>query len=74
MIDLGHLSPHTSLTHKIDTGTARPVRRMPLGFQGEEEQHLKEMLEAGVVVPSSSEWASPIVLIRKKDGGVRCCA
>lgn len=70
--DLGHLS---AVTHKIDTGTARPlrqpVRRTPLGFQGEEEQHLQEMLEAGVVVPSSSEWAAPIVLVRKKDGGVR---
>ena len=31
------------------------------------------MLEAGVVVPSSAEWASPVVLVRKKDGGVRWC-
>lgn len=62
--DLGHLS---AVTHKIDTGTARPVRqpvrRTPLGFQGEDKKHLKEMLEAGVVV----------ILVRKKDGGVRWC-
>ncbi|KAL6491500.1 hypothetical protein MHYP_G00018450 [Metynnis hypsauchen] len=72
--DLGYLS---AATHKINTGTARPVRqavrRTPLGFQGEEEKHLQTMLEAGVFVTSSSEWASPVVLVRKKDGGVRWC-
>lgn len=72
--DLGFL---TAVTHKINTGAAgpvcQPIRRTPLGFQGEEERHLKAMLEAGVVTPSSSEWASPVVLARKKDGGVRWC-
>ncbi len=46
---LGYLS---AVTHKIDTGPAKPVRqplrRAPLGFQGEEEAHLREMLTAGV--------------------------
>ncbi|XP_036000896.1 uncharacterized protein LOC118565187 [Fundulus heteroclitus] len=72
--DLGYMS---AVTHKIDTGSAKPVRqpvrRTPLGFQGEEEAHLKAMLEAGVIMPSVSEWASPVVLVRKKDGGVRWC-
>ncbi len=72
--DLGKFS---ALQHSIDTGMAKPVRqpvrRTPLGFWNEEETHLKKMLEAGIVVPSSSEWASPIVLVRKKDGGVRWC-
>ncbi|XP_060758004.1 uncharacterized protein LOC132868818 [Neoarius graeffei] len=71
---LGYLS---AVTHKIDTGLAKPVRqpvrRTPLGFQGEEETHLQDMLRAGVITPSSSEWASPVVLVRKKDGGVRWC-
>ena len=34
---------------------------------------VQEMLEQGVAVPSKSPWASPVVLVRKKDGGVRFC-
>ncbi len=67
----------TAVTHRINTGAAgpvrQPVRRTPLGLQEEEERHLNTMLEAGVVTPSASEWASPVVLVRKKDGGVRWC-
>ena len=34
---------------------------------------LQQMLEAGIIVRSSSEWASPIVLVCKKDGSLRWC-
>ncbi len=72
--DPGYLS---AVTHKVNTGTTRPVhqpvQQTPLGFQGDEEQHLREMLEAGVVVPSSSEWASPVPVVQKKDGGFHWC-
>lgn len=47
------------------------MRRTPLGFQTEERQHLASMLLAGVIQPSTSEWASAPVVVRKKDGGVR---
>ena len=72
--DLGVFS---NVKHKIATGQAKairqPVRRTPIGFQGEEDVHLQKLLDAGLVVPSSSEWASPVVLVRKTDGGVRWC-
>ena len=67
----------TATEYTIDTGDAKPIkqqmRRVPLGFADEEEKYLKKMLDSGVIIPSNSEWASPSVLIRKKDGTVRWC-
>ena len=67
----------TATEHTIDTGDAKPIkqwmRRVPLGFADEEEKYLKKMLDSGVIIPSNSEWASPSVLIRKKDGMVHWC-
>ena len=73
-LELGSFS---HIKHSINTHGAvpikQPLRRTPQGFQGEEEQYLKDQLAAGVVVPSSSAWSSPVVLVRKKDGSVRWC-
>lgn len=71
------LGTFDAIEHEIDTGSARPIkqrmRRTPMCFANEEEQHLKKLLDAGIVEPSNSEWASPPVLVRKRDGNVRWC-
>ena len=63
--------------HHIDTGDAKPIkqpmRRVPMAFAGEEEKHLKKMIDCGVIQPSTSEWSSPTVLVRKRDGDIRWC-
>jgi len=73
-LDLGHF---TKIKHRIDTGDAPPVkermRRTPLGFEKEEEKHIKELLEKNIIQPSSSEWAAAPVLVRKRDGKLRYC-
>lgn len=48
-------------------------RCSPTVFQGEEEGHLEKRIKARVIQSSSSDWASALVLVRKKDGSVQWC-
>ena len=63
--------------HAIDVGSHKPVkqptRRVPAAFAEEEEQLIKQMENQGIIRPSTSPWASPIVLVRKKSGKIRPC-
>ena len=63
--------------HQIDTGNTKPVkqppRRIPLALQGKDKEAIEKMLKSGAIRKSTSPWASPIVLVRKKDGSVRLC-
>lgn len=66
-----------TISHQIPSGDAPPIRERhrqihPNLYQ-EVRTLLQGMLEAGIVHKSCSPWASPIVLVRNKDGSLRFC-
>ena len=66
-----------AIKHFIHTTDSSPVKqrpyRLPHAYWKEVKQELKAMFAEGVIEPSQSDWASPIVLVRKKDGFIRLC-
>lgn len=63
--------------HVIDTGTAAPVRlrphRLPLAKREAAERIIQDMAANGIIEPSNSPWAAPVVLVKKKDATWRFC-
>ena len=63
--------------HRIETGDAKPVRlppyRLPHAYRDIVKKELEEMEKHGIIEKSSSDWSSPIVLVKKKDGTLRFC-
>ena len=48
-------------------------QRIPPHQYEEVKKHLQEMLEVGAIHRYTSPWASPVVLVQKKDGHLRFC-
>ncbi len=65
------------MQHTIDTGQPRPVCQPPHRVSPKKRHLIREMTDDmwqnGVIRPSVSPWASPIVLVNKKDGKQRFC-
>ena len=75
-----HYMGHTNTTkHKIvlkdpDTPPFKERFRRILPPQLDEvREHLKLMLDAGMIRPSNSPWCNAVVLVRKKDGSLHFC-
>jgi hypothetical protein len=51
---------------------AKPYRYSPL-HKDEIERQVKELLMAGLIQPNTSPYASPVLLVQKKDGTWRFC-
>lgn len=72
------LPPKRGFEHSIELEEgAKPVittpYRHPHKFKEEIEKTIKELLEIGHIQPSSSPFASSVVLVKKKDGTMRMC-
>lgn len=66
-----------AVQHQIPAGVAPPTREryrpVPPKLYAELRILLQGILYSGVIVESSSPWAAPIVLVRKKNGTLRFC-
>lgn len=76
--ELTGLPPRRSCDHRItwisgpQPVNVRPYRHKP-DHKDEIEAQIAEMLEAGVIQPSSSPFSSPVILVKKKDIAWRLC-
>ena len=63
--------------HKIKVMDPRPfkgrLRNIPSGLLDEVTEHLDHMLNVGAIKPRKSAWSNAVVLVHKKDGGLRFC-
>ncbi|KAL4549251.1 hypothetical protein Ndes2526B_g04282 [Nannochloris sp. 'desiccata'] len=70
--------PERAIVHEIKlVKGAAPVHRAPYRLSVAEENELrlrlKELMELGLIRPSKSPWAAPILFVPKKDGTLRFC-
>ena len=64
------------LEHGIETHgppLRQPYRQQNPAVRREEMTQIQQMLSSNVIRPSNSPWASPVVMVRKKDGSLRFC-
>jgi transposase InsO family protein len=63
--------------HRIHIEGTEPIkqapRRIPLNLSDTVEEIIRNMEASGVIRPSDSPWASPVVIVKKKDGSYRFC-
>jgi len=62
---------------KIETGDSPPIRQtpysVPLGIREEVKKELAGLEKCGVIERCDSQWASPLVPVKKQSGGIRLC-
>ena len=67
----------TAALHEIDTGDSPPIRsspyRVPKSLEDVYYKEIDYMLAQGIIRPSKSPWASPVVIVPKPDGKIRFC-
>ena len=77
VLEDGEMGCTKAAEHKIKVTDPRPfkerLRNIPSGLLDEVKEHLDHMLNVGAIKPSKSAWSNAVVLVCKKDGGLRFC-
>ena len=72
--DIGEVK---DLQLQIETTDEIPVQKrynaIPRPLYAEVKNHVQNMLQRGWITPSKSSWSSPVVITKKKNGGIRFC-
>lgn len=66
-------SVKTKILLRDETPIYQTPRRLAESEKKEVDRQLEEWLDNGIIRPSSSDFSSPIVLVRKKNGSTRIC-
>ena len=77
MLFSGNPNVTNAAIHQTDTGDSSPIRcsqcKVPQRLESEVNKEIDKMLELGIIRPSNSPWASPVVFVPKPDGTIRVC-
>lgn len=67
----------TQVNHTIETGDSPPIHpqpyRLPHAYRDRVKCETQEMLQQGIIEPSSSDWAVFMVIVKITDGTIRLC-
>ncbi len=75
---LNDLGTCSILQHRIrltdDVPTRQKPYRVPYNLKPEMRRQIETLLDAGIIQPSTSPYAAPVLLVKKSDGTYRLCA
>ena len=74
---LGTVSGHEAVINLKEGATPKcwPPRSVPFAMRQAVDFELDRLQQEGIIVPvESAEWASPLVVVKKKNGNIRICA
>ena len=76
-LEVGEMGCTEVAEYKIEVTDMKPFkerpRNIPSGLLEEVKEHLDHMLVVGAIKPSKSACSNAVVLVWKKDGGLRFC-